>query len=84
LTSDTAGLSVSRATCAFVRLAHPGTYGLYYNKHDAINPWVAKGYTRWPISEWEGTFGSAVDRGEDTRKWEFFGYSIPLYDDNKT
>jgi hypothetical protein len=67
-----------------VRLAHPTTYGLYYNKEDAITPWVAKGYTRWTITEWEASFGGAVDNGGDVRKWDFFGYMIPLYDDTRT
>ena len=72
-------MPVSRANAAFVRLAHPLTYGLYFNKDDATNPWVRKGYTRWSISEWEGRFGKTEP---DTRKWEFFGYIIPLYDDD--
>ena len=67
-----------------MRLAHPQAHGLYYNANDAITPWVAKGYTRWTISEWEGKFGAAVTSGEDQRKWDFFGYTIPLYDDHKT
>jgi hypothetical protein len=79
---------VSRETAAFVRLAHPDKYGFYYNKHDAIVPWVEQGYTRWTILDWEGTYGrqcapnSNVD--SEGRKWEFFGYTIPLYFDTKT
>jgi hypothetical protein len=81
---DKAPVPASRETAAFVRLAHPDKYGFYFNKHDAIVPWVEHGYTRWTILEWEGSFGAGVTSGEDTRKWEFFGYTIPLYFDTKT
>jgi len=77
---------VSRADAAFVRLAHPHIYGLFYCNTDPINPWVKQGYTRWPIHIWEGMFGAQVQDGDDQegRKWEFFGYVIPLYDDKTT
>jgi hypothetical protein len=81
---------VTRANAAFARLCHPTRYGVYYNKDDAVNPWVEHGYTRWTIMEWEGLFGAAFDQaGSDPthdpeRKWEFFGYTIPLYNDPKT
>jgi len=77
-------MPVSRANAAYVRLAHPSSFGLYYNRNDPINPWVATGFTRWTMSEWEPVFGKNYDNGEDTRKWEFFGYTIPLYNDAKT
>lgn len=82
--TEPAPLPTGRRGAAYVRLAHPLTYGLYFNKDDAIVPWTSKGYTRWSIAEWEGKFGAAVDSGEDQRKWDFFGYKIPLYDDTKT
>jgi len=82
----------TRRSAAYARLAHPTIFGLYFCQHDAINPWVERGYTRWPMAEWEGKFGNNVSIKEEGsqyldgegRKWEFFGYSIPLYDDPKT
>lgn len=80
-----AAVPATRETAAYVRLAHPNRYGLYFTDKDAVNPWVEKDYTRWTITEWEGKFGKGVDSGDDRlRKWEFFGYTIPLYDDPKT
>jgi hypothetical protein len=85
-----APVRATRETAAFVRLCHPTKYGFYFNKEDAINPWVERGYTRWTILEWEGSFGVAFKAsGSDPehdpeRKWEFFGYTIPLYFDTKT
>jgi hypothetical protein len=79
-----APVPATRETAAFVRLAHPQTYGLYY-KEDPVTPWVEHDYRRWTIVEWEGKFGKGVDSGDDVlRKWEFFGYTIPLYNDPKT
>lgn len=75
-------MPATRDTAAFVRLAHPTEYGKYYNADDPINPWVERGYTRWTIAEWKGRFGAGTD--DDNRKWEFFGYTIPLYNDTKT
>lgn len=77
-------LPATRQTAAYVRLAHPTRYGVYFKQDDAVNPWVERGYTRWIISEWEGKFGGGVNDGSDNRKWDFFGFVIPLYDDNRT
>lgn len=86
---EKAPIPVPRASAGFVRLCHPKIYGLYFNKEDATNPWVSKGYTRWTMKDWEGTFSNTISHKEqgaqyidgDGRKWEFFGYTIPLYDD---
>lgn len=85
-------IPTTREAAAYARLAHPTIFGLYYCQTDPINPWVERGYTRWPIAEWEGKYGNSVStktKGEhyldqEGRKWEFFGYTIPLYDDPKT
>lgn len=60
-----------------VRLAHPSKPGFYY--YSNANDWVQRGYTRWSLKEWKAKFGSQNDEG---RKWEFFGYEIPLYDED--
>lgn len=61
----------------FVRLAHSTKPGMYYRSID--NQWVSVGYTRWSIREWKSKFGRQNDEG---RKWEIFGYEIPLYDED--
>jgi hypothetical protein len=67
-------------------MCHPNDDGTYYDK--AIAGWNATGST-WTISEWSASFrydaATAVigTRWTDPegRRWEFFGYTIPLYDE---
>lgn len=74
-----------------MRLCHPKVHELYYDSKTA--EWVAKGWTRWSMAEWEKKFSNDVSVkvpgvryiDPEKRVWEFFGYTIPLYDaDEKT
>lgn len=69
-------VSVARPM-AMVRLAHPSAPGQYYDSTKAT--WVSNGYTTWTAAEWQAKFGKQPLEG---RKWEQFGYLIPLYDDD--
>jgi hypothetical protein len=90
-------IPTTRPNAAFVRLYldKPGEPRRYYNADKAI--WVGKDepYRIWKMADWEGTFGAGSKLGRpgqlsatewldgEGRHWEFFGYVIPLYDDNE-
>jgi hypothetical protein len=61
------------------RMVHPTQPNTFYSS--AKGAWVKRGeglFTIWTNAEWRSRFG-----GDHERKWESFGYRIPLYDDNE-
>jgi hypothetical protein len=85
-------IPTTKKKAAFVRLYRDraGEPRRYYNTDQAA--WVGKDepYRIWKLADWEGSFGYAraakITEKEwvdpEGRRWEFFGYVIPLYDDN--
>lgn len=69
----------------------PGGAKFYYHK-DKGEFRSGTGYSVWSIEDWHARFGhgantiffgkAAVD--SNGRHWEFFGYTIPLYDEGDT
>jgi hypothetical protein len=72
--TSAAPVPMPKPNAAFVRLKHPRETGVYYCS--IRGEWVRKGWTVWKLKEWEAKF---TDPDPDGRKWEFFGYTIPLY-----
>lgn len=83
-------ITTTQPNAAFVRMTNRklGALSLFYSTEKA--EWVIDGYTVWNIDTWNGSFGrqklvyspdgkSCVD--SENRHWEFFGYTIPLYND---
>lgn len=63
---------------AMVRLAHPTERGKFYDA--SMAEWTTGKYTVWTAAEWQRKFGHTL--ADENRKWEHFGYHIPLYDDD--
>ena len=66
-------------TPALVRMRQRSTKpaAVYWDK--MIADWSCTRYTKWHIEDWKETFKNYQISGD--REWEFFGYRIPLYDD---
>ena len=79
-TSKKAPVTVVHQT-AMVRVVHPETPGLYYRQGSKPGEpeWVARGYTTWTEAEWQKKFAPSATG--DRRRWEHYGYVIPLYDE---
>jgi len=82
-------IPLTQRQAGYVRLKHPTELGLYYSSKEAM--WVHEQCTVWTMEEWRGRFGRGIimTNGNDWSKtlvdsegrhWEFFGYTIPLYD----
>jgi hypothetical protein len=80
---------MTRTKAAFARMREPHGKG-YWDKTTA--DWVRENYSTWTIAEWEGLYGRQgsiknIDAkhviDSEGRHWEFFGFLIPLYDDDK-
>jgi hypothetical protein len=80
----------TKPRAGFVRLKSKTAHVLYYSKDKA--DYISGGdYTVWTIAEWKASFryddAAAFDGTEwqdpEGRLWEFFGYSIPLYDEKE-
>ena len=78
LTTVAAPVPLPFKASEFVRMRHPTKPGTYYSTTTAS--WVTEGWTVWPIKDWRAKYGNQHEG--DPRQWEFFGYRIPLYNDD--